>query len=258
MTNSSSGGKALPPRRFRPTFIATLFVVPLFFGMIALGTWQLFRLEWKEEQIVLRQERAFAPSVDFVESYPGAVADPLAEEFKAVRITGSYRHDREFYLGARALDRRIGFLVVTPFELTDGRTILVNRGWVPGDQKDPATRVEAQLSGQLTEEALMRVDGWRGYDFVRPEHDIEENFWFYVDTEVMGTLAGIPNLVQKVYVDARRQDLPGGYPLGGQTRIELVNNHLEYVITWYALAGVLAVIYVLFHYRRDGDGEDDL
>lgn len=245
----------LKRRRFRPTLIATLFAVPLFVGMVALGTWQLFRMEWKDNQIALRHSRASASPVDFSDRYPGAIADPRAEEFTALRLRGSYRHDREFYLGARTLDRRIGFFVITPFVLAESsdqpRILLVNRGWIPRENKDPTTRQEAQIAGHITEEILLRADGWRGYDFVRPTNDVDKNFWFYVDSQAMAQVAGLTGVIAGVYGDARARDVPGGYPLGGQTRIQLVNNHLEYVITWYSLAVILAVIYVIFHLRRD-------
>ena len=44
--------------------------------------------------------------------------------------------------------------------------------------------------------------------------------------------------------------IPGGYPLGGETRIELPNDHLQYAITWFALAIALVVIYLVFHHQR--------
>ncbi len=240
-------------RRFRPTVMATLFAVPLCAGMMALGTWQLFRMEWKDEQIALRHSRASAPAVDFSDRYPGGVAHPRADEFTALRLRGTYLHDKEFYLGARTLDRRIGFFVITPFVLADSppRILLINRGWVPRDHKDPATRADAQIAGEITEDILLRADGWRGYDFVRPTNDIAQNFWFYVDSRAMAQVADLTGVIAGVYGDARARALPGGYPLGGQTRIQLVNNHLEYVITWYSLAVILAVIYVIFHLRRD-------
>jgi surfeit locus 1 family protein len=56
------------------------------------------------------------------------------------------------------------------------------------------------------------------------------------------------------YIDADATPNPGGLPIGGQTRLELPNNHLQYAITWYALAVALVVIYILFVRRRRAEG----
>jgi surfeit locus 1 family protein len=49
------------------------------------------------------------------------------------------------------------------------------------------------------------------------------------------------------YVDAAAVPNPGGWPKGGVTRLRLPNDHLQYAITWYALAAALLVIYVVYH-----------
>ena len=64
----------------------------------------------------------------------------------------------------------------------------------------------------------------------------------------MGRAAGVS--VLPFYIDAGPASNPGGYPLGGQTNTELPNNHLQYAITWYSLAGVLVVIYLLMLRRE--------
>lgn len=233
-------------KRFRPTFWATVFTVPALMVLIALGTWQLQRLGWKEEQIAIRQERSQPPGIELPASFP----DPAAIEFTRVRLRGEFLHDQEFYLGSRTESGRIGIAVVTPFQLTDGRTILVNRGWVPEDRRDPATRAEGQLQGEIEIEALLRTDGWKGYDFVKPPNKPEERFYFWLDLPVMAAYVDRP-IITEVYADAVASDIPGGLPIGGQTRIQLKNDHLEYAITWYSFAVILAVIYFLFHYRRE-------
>ncbi|MGF1629847.1 MAG: SURF1 family protein [Kiloniellaceae bacterium] len=243
---SSTGG----PRRFRPTFWATVFTVPALAILIALGTWQVDRLFWKEEQIALRHERSEGPAVPLPQSFP----DPVAVEFTRVKLDGSFLHDQEFYLGARTESGRVGLNVVTPFRLDDGRIVLVNRGWVPENRRDPATRAEGQLAGEVTIEALLRTDGWKGVGFAKPPNSPEERFYFWPDLPVMADYVDGP-IVQEVYTDAVAADIPGGLPIGGQTRIQLANDHLEYAITWYSFAVILLVIYFLYHYRREDEGD---
>src|SRR3546814_20501920 len=97
-------------------------------------------------------------------------------EFTRVRLEGRFLHDDEFYLGARTDNGRVGLNVVTPFRLDDGRVILVNRGWVPENRRDPATRAEGQPAGEVAVEGLLRTDGWKGFDFAKPPNDTAEGF----------------------------------------------------------------------------------
>ncbi|GAB4232999.1 MAG: SURF1 family protein [Kiloniellaceae bacterium] len=249
----SPGGR----RRFRPTFWATVFTLPALAILIALGSWQVQRLGWKEEQIAIRQERSQPPGMELPASFP----DPEGIEFTRVTLRGEFLHDQEFYLGSRTESGRVGIAVVTPFRLQDGRTILINRGWVPEERRDPATRAEGQLQGEVQIDALLRTDGWKGFDFVKPPNKPEERFYFWLDLPAMArTLKGggvDDPIIEEVYADAVATEIPGGLPIGGQTRIQLKNDHLEYAITWYSFAVILAVIYVLFHYRREEESSPD-
>ncbi|WP_420345251.1 SURF1 family protein [Pelagibius sp.] len=244
-------------RRFRPTFWATVCAIPALAILIALGTWQVQRLHWKEGEIAKRVERSQGPAIPLPASFP----DPAAVEFTRVGLSGSFLHEQEFYLGARTENGRVGLNVVTPFRLDDGRTLLVNRGWVPQEYRDPATRGEGQLAGPLAIEALLRTDGWKGVEFAKPPNKPEERFYFWLDLPVMAAdleTGGIGQpIVTAVYADAVAAEVPGGLPIGGQTRIALKNDHLEYALTWYSFAVILAVIYFLFHYRPEReDGQD--
>ena len=242
-------------RRFRPTFWATVCAVPALAILIALGTWQVQRLHWKEGEIAKRVERSEGPAI----ALPGSFPDPAAVEFTRVGLIGSFLHDQEFYLGARTENGRVGLNIVTPFQLDDGRMLLVNRGWVPQERRDPATRVEGQLAGPLEIEALLRTDGWKGVDFAKPPNKPEERFYFWLDLPVMAAdleAGGIgQTIITDVYADAVAAELPGGLPIGGQTRIVLKNDHLEYALTWYSFAVILLVIYFLFHYRPEREDE---
>jgi surfeit locus 1 family protein len=244
---SSAGGR----RRFRPTLWATVCTVVSLAILIALGTWQMQRLFWKEGEIERRQARVSAPAVPLPASFP----DPTGMEFTRARLEGRFLHEEEFYLGARTESGRVGYHIVTPFQLTDGRVILVDRGWVPENRRDPATRAEGQLEGQLAIEALLRTGGWKGFDFARPPNKPEERFYFWLDLPVMAEDVSEGPVVTEVYADAVASDVPGGLPIGGQTRVNLPNDHLEYAITWYSFAVILAVIYFLYHYRPEEKDE---
>ncbi|WP_282607548.1 SURF1 family protein [Pelagibius sp. Alg239-R121] len=240
---SSFGGK----RRFRPSFWATAVTIPALIILLGLGTWQVQRLQWKQEQIELRQERAHAPVVPVSE-----VLDvPAEKEFFHVEVTGRFLHDKELYLAARSLNGNVGQHIVTPFQMSDGRVLLIDRGWVPSEKRDPETRSEGQIQGDGTVDGLLRLGGWKGYDFIRPDNDPAKNFWFYVDFEAMAVATGLENMIQTAYLDAGPAENAGGYPIGGQTRITLRNDHFQYVLTWYALALILAAVYFVYHFRPE-------
>lgn len=247
MTDAGSGDLPTGPKRFRPTFWATVFTIPALIILLALGTWQVQRLFWKEGEIAKRVERSQGAAVPLPRDFP----DPAAVEFTRVALSGSFLHDEEFYLGARTESGRVGLNIVTPFRLDDGRILLVNRGWVPQERRDPATRPEGQLAGPLDIEALLRTDGWKGVDFARPPNKPEERFYFWLDLPVMAQDVTAGPIVTEVYADAVAAEVPGGLPIGGQTRVTLKNDHLEYAITWYSFAVILVVIYFLYHYRRE-------
>ncbi|MEX1206465.1 MAG: SURF1 family protein [Dongiaceae bacterium] len=236
--------------RFRPTLWPTVFTVPAVLVMLALGTWQVERLLWKEALIAQRVERTAAPAVPL----PGAGDDLAAVEYRRAVVTGEFLHDREMYLAARSLRGNPGYHVVTPLRLSDGRAVLVDRGWVPMDRKDPARRAAGQMVGPVTLDGVIRRAGAPGW--LVPDNKPADNVWFWVDPPAMAAQAGVAEAAAPVYLEAGSAENPGGFPIGGQTRINLPNDHLQYAITWYALAAALLVIYVLYHRRREADAKN--
>ena len=170
--------------------------------------------------------------------------DLAAFEFRKIRLTGYFLHDKEMYLAARSLNGNVGYHVVTPFQERDGRITLVDRGWIPLDKKAPSTRAGGQVPGKIAIEGLIRKPGRNSW-FV-PDNQPDKNFWFFVDIPAMAAHDGLVN-VRPYFIEAGPAANPGGYPIGGQSRIELPNNHLSYAITWYSLAFALLVIYLIYH-----------
>jgi surfeit locus 1 family protein len=81
-----------------------------------------------------------------------------------------------------------------------------------------------------------------------PDNELAENRWFWRDLGAMSKSmfpAGAPDIAPFI-LEAERSDIPGGWPLGGQTRLDLPNNHLQYALTWFLLALCLVVIYVIY------------
>jgi surfeit locus 1 family protein len=235
---------------FRPAFWPTVISLPAFLVLLGLGSWQLERLHWKEGLIAQRAAAMNAPPVPLPASVDGA----RAEEFHNVRVRGELLNDKELYLAATNEIGTVGKQVFTPFRLEDGRILFVNRGFVPDDRKDPARRAEGQRAGPVEIEGRIRIAPEAKPHWFVPDNRPDRNFWFYPDLSAMAAADGLGGVLP-FYIDAGPAPNPGGWPKGGVTRLDNIpNNHLQYAITWYALAIALAAIYVLSHRRRKEPG----
>ncbi|MEX2295952.1 MAG: SURF1 family protein [Dongiaceae bacterium] len=249
-------------RRFRPRFWPTFWAMLGVALMLGLGVWQIDRLGTKQDMIAEREARPALEALDATELL--AIGDAAPFEFRRVELTGRYLHEREMLLLARSMNRNVGFQVVTPFVLETGEELLVNRGWIPSEREDTADRAEGQIEGKVTIEALVRRPGtphWLVPDNVPPAGTTGGGAggagggeWYWMELPAMRAAAGLAPGGPPLYLEATASDVPGGFPIGGQTRLELRNDHLQYAITWFLLGGALAVIWFLFHWRREEPG----
>ncbi len=220
--------------------------------LLAMGSWQLERLEWKRGLIAEMTERMAEPAV----ALPPPPVDAAALRYRPVRIRGRFHHDRELFLEARSHQGRAGLHLVTPLALDDGRVVLVDRGWVPSERRRPETRAEGQVAGPVSLTATLRTGGWKGYDFLRPENDPAGNAWVWMDLPRMAESVDLDRVASGYYLVAGAAPNPGGLPIGRAPGVELPNHHLGYAITWYALALVLLVIYLLHQSRPEPEQEE--
>jgi surfeit locus 1 family protein len=223
----------------------TLFTVPVLLLCLALGSWQVERLFWKEGLIAQRQAAVAAPPAPM----PRSLAEARGIEFHRVIDEGVFLHDKEIFLGASSEGGGQGYQVLTPLLEPSGRIVFVNRGFIPGELKDPTKRAAGQVPGTVRVLGLLRLppDGRPGW-FV-PDNRPDLNYWFWVNIPAMSAAVDLDR-VAPFYIDADATPNPGGWPKGGVTRLTLPNNHLQYAITWFSLAVALIVIYVLFHRRQ--------
>ena len=225
--------------------------------LIGLGTWQMHRLAWKQGLVGAITERTHASPVPLatVEARAAEGGDP---EYARVTVEGRLRNDHELYF--YAFDARLGpgYHVLTPLERGDGSVVFVNRGFVPLDRKDPATRAAGQPSGEVAMVGLVRVP--QPARLFTPANDPAQNIWYWYDLPAMAAAAlpGGDARVVPFIVDAEADpSLPGGLPKGGVTRLELPNRHLEYALTWYGLAAALVAVFAAFalnRWRQPGPG----
>lgn len=240
-----------PERRpIRLNFWMTVCAIPALMLLIGLGVWQLQRLEWKEALIAERTVRLSQPVID-VSRVP---AEGWKEfELRRVRLAGRFLHDRSLALVNRTHKGRPGVHVFTPLVLSDGSGIvLVDRGWAPSE-KDRHPGELTLPAGEVTLDGVLRTGGRPGP--WTPDNEPAKKVWFYPDAPAMATALGLER-VRPYIVAAGPTPVSGGYPIGGQTEIQLVNNHLQYALTWFGLAATLVAIYVLYHVRRRQESAD--
>lgn len=227
-------------RRFRFALWPTLITVPAVLIMLGFGIWQVERLAWKNDLIERLQTRTTAAPV----ALDQLSGKPEQDEYRQVRLRGRFDHAHEMHLIARSLNGNTGYHIITPLILEDGRAVLVNRGWVPDTRKDPARRAEGQVPGIVDVVGVTRLSQIPGW--VTPNNEPARNVWLYVDVPAMHKAAGIASPASAYWFVADATPNPGGFPIGGQTQINLPNDHLQYAFTWFAFAVILAVIYLIY------------
>lgn len=227
-------------------FILGLLV---FLALIGLGTWQVERLQWKEGLLAEIEARSHAPGASLGE-IEALWRDSQDVDYRTVTLSGRLLNDKErhFFTTYKGTS---GYNVYTPLALEDGRTIFVNRGFVPYDRKDPATRPAGQVAGPVTITGLARNPLPGKPSSLLPDNDAASNIYYWKDLAGMAAQSGIAaDRVLSFFVDANEAPNPGGLPVGGVTIIDLPNNHLQYAVTWYGLAATLLIIAAISFLRR--------
>jgi surfeit locus 1 family protein len=231
-------------RRFAPGLWPTALALLGLAVLVGLGTWQLERLAWKRDLIALRAAQLAAPAA----ALPVSAADWRSWDFRPVVVHGAFRHDLEQLFGVAAIDGKIGHHVLTPLVRQDGVAVLIDRGWVPADRAHPAARRDGQLADPRQVRGIARFRGNDRPGWFTPDNRPEQGLWYWYDLPALQDVLGLQLL--PVVIEADASPSPGGLPIGGQTRTELPNNHLQYAITWYGLAAGLFVIWISFGLAR--------
>ncbi|CAO3406835.1 SURF1 family protein [Azospirillum largimobile] len=254
-------------RRFRPSLGATLVTLVGLAVAIGLGTWQLERLQWKTDLVARIASRMAEPPAPL----PPRIDDPAAWEFRPVTLTGRFLNDREMLLIARPHQGRVGYELLVPFQRADGAGILlVNRGFVPMDLRDPASRPAGRVEGEVAVSGIVRLPQQPG--LFQPGNGTPQpgSAWMRADPPAMAAALSLdrvaPVLVEMLPgqtfgssnagLTGAPSSIMAGTLAGIEPRVDLPNNHLQYALTWYGLAVTLAGIYVLSQRKRADTGTD--
>ncbi len=211
-------------------------------GFTALSVWQFQRLGWKEDLIARVEQRLRAEPV----------APPLAEvskadEYRRLRLRGRFE-PREVLVQATT-ELGGGHWVMAPLRLDDGSTILVNRGFVPPEQRAPEQH--AAPPGPVELIGLLRLTETTGGP-VR-QNVPAEGRWYSRDVAGIATQLQLTGAVARFFVDESADPAqPRRWPRPGLTVVRFANNHAVYAITWLALAAMAAAaaVYLVRDERR--------
>jgi surfeit locus 1 family protein len=228
-------------------------VLLLLAALIGLGTWQLQRKAWKEDLIATLTERLAAPPSALPAPGVWPRLEQAGDEFRHVKFTATFEHGKEavVYAAASAFRPDVtgpGYWIFTPARLADGAVVIVNRGFVPEDRKAAAVRAAGQIAGPAEIVGVLRWPEARTW--FSPADDPAHNLWFVRDPHAMADAKGIA-AVAPFYVEQESPVPPGGLPQPGKLVVNLPNNHLQYVVTWYGLALVLVVAFVVWALKSE-------
>ena len=215
-----------------------LFVAPAFVVLVMLGIWQLDRLSWKSELLAEIHSRLSLPPVTLAECVnANGNAIDLCNHRK-VEAIGELLSGNILILLAKTYKKRAGAHILVPLMVEREVSVLVNLGWVPQDYSpsDFSTYGAATISG------IVRIPSKQGW--FTPNNNLTEDEWYWIDLIEMSEAIGVELL--PIIIEAQMGPDPYALPIGGQTRVEFPNDHMQYAITWFGLALVLLIGFSLY------------
>lgn len=237
--------------RWRLALVAVLCLV-LVAGLLRLGTWQLERRTWKLDLIERVTQRLQQPPVALPDRQQWAGLQPADFEYLYVKTTGQWLTDKTVLTQATtALGS--GFWVLTPLVLPDGSSLLVNRGFIPANQRaqwQPPSGVSGAPAGNVSIQGLLRKSEPDG-GFLR-KNDAASQRWFSRDVTAIAQAqqlkspapffldSGLPDTTLNNDLEARPSSA-GPWPREGLTVVRFSNSHLVYAFTWFGLALMVLV-----------------
>lgn len=226
-----------------------------FVGLLALGVWQVQRLQWKLALIERVETRVKAAPLAAPGQTDWAAINRESSEYTRVQVSGRFDHSRETLVRA-STELGSGFWVMTPLQTTRGFWVLINRGFVSSAYTLPASRVGN--TGQQDFSGLLRLSEPGGT--VLQHNDVAAGRWYSRDVQAIAAsvaLGGPPDAsgsapVAPYFIDAAATQDTKAWPRGGLTVLSFHNNHLIYALTWFVLAGMVAAaaVYLLYSERQ--------
>jgi cytochrome oxidase assembly protein ShyY1 len=241
---------AQPAARPRASF--AIFTVAMIAMFVGLGLWQLQRRTEKHILIAALNERLAATPEPLPPASAWSLLTPAHDEFRRVRFTATYQPgpDAMVYSSGSALREDIsgpGTWAFLPARLSTGQTVVINAGFVQNTMQDRAeeNRVVARLISRepVTLTGYIRFPEKAG--MLTPAPSVAKRLWFARDQLAMAQVLGWGS-VAPFYIDLEAPVPANGIPKPGPLDVHLKDDHLQYAITWFALAGAVAIAFGLW------------
>ncbi len=215
----------------RHKFLFSVFIIFFIFVFIALGTWQVIRLNWKNSLILEIENSLKNPPVQLSQSNQ--------QNFLKIKTSGRVDFEKQIYLYNLNDSGTPGFEVLNPI-LIDGENFLLNRGWIPFEKKDTP---EINILDQNNIEGTLKTQGRK--NIFKPDNDIKENYWFSLNREDISKFTGKEFSKYIIYLDGNYQ-----FPRPKKITANISNNHKKYAMTWFSLAISILLLYLYFRKKN--------
>ena len=212
-------------------FLFSVFIIFFIFVFIGLGTWQIIRLNWKNNLILEIENSLKNPPVELAQS--------KKENFLKIKTSGSIDFDKQIYLYNLNESGTPGFEVINPIMIGD-ENFLINRGWIPFEKKGVE---EINVFDQENIIGTLKLQGRK--NIFKPDNDLDENYWFSLNREDIFKFTGKNFSKYIIYLE-------GNYQLPRPKKItaNISNNHQKYAITWFSLALSILLLYLYFRKKN--------
>ena len=206
--------------------------------LAALGTWQVQRLHWKNgiiETLNAGYEKS-SPITDAQLADWSLQKEPLGYG----SVYGRLQRNKSILLGPRTEDGKVGYHLLVPVELEDGKTLIVNAGWVSDMWKDNTEDRLALLPMEpVTARGVIHKPDWSSF---ASKNSPANDMWFRADIAEIAKAKDIAEPYPFVlYADRISPEFPDVQP--HEERWLPRNKHLQYALFWYALGVVMLAVY---------------
>ncbi|MDC3179976.1 SURF1 family protein [Candidatus Pelagibacter sp.] len=212
-------------------FLFSVFIIFFILVFIGLGTWQIIRLNWKNNLILEIENSLKNPPVELAQSNK--------ENFLRIKTSGSIDFDKQIYLYNLNESGTPGFEVINPITIGD-ENFLINRGWIPFEKKDTK---EINVFDQINIIGTLKLQGRK--NIFKPDNDLDENYWFSLNREDILKFTGENFSKYIIYLDGNYQ-----FPRPKKITANISNNHQKYAITWFSLALSILLLYLYFRKKN--------
>jgi surfeit locus 1 family protein len=234
-------------RTFAPSWVATALTLAVCVGFAGLGHWQ-----WERGNLREAQAQEFARGADRVQPLGSRGLSELPR-FQSVSIIGRFDAQHQFLLDNRVHQSRAGYEVLTPFELADGRVVLVNRGWIPFTGYRDRLPDVSFSAGEAPHEVAGRLDELPAAGLPRGRAAPHQTASWpkltsFPDVGQLSAALGRKIESRILLLDARA---PNGYVRHWQPPGLTPQRHWAYAFQWWAFAAAALVLWFVLSLRKD-------